>query len=508
MFLAVLFSQFASIAYGDDNWPIFWVDAAVQPTNPPATIDTKVNEPCDQAGSIIECENQVLREALGLTGTGLTLNYSSARVLGRKSNTLIIPLSGAQLPASVTYITLNIDIAGRRFGQTFPPQPNQKFTFTWDGLDAFGRRAVGHQTATIRIGYAYNIVYATPAQTSAAFGRFGVTPTSIRVRGPGILYQEYSVKLSVFDARTEGLAAWSLSAHHSYDPNGKILYLGDGTQRQAQNQNAIIINRVAGNGLGGAYSGDGGPALSAGLYINIPSDVVASPDGSLFIADNTNGRIRRVGSDGIITTVAGIGNDYHVRGDGGPATAATLNSPRGIAFGPDGSLYIADPGHYRVRRVGPDGIITTVAGTGVPTYDSHNQIISNGDGGPATAALLSYPLSVAVGPDGSLYIADSTTYSIRRVGPDGIITTVAGTNQNRGYSTGDGGLATQADIIPSGVSVGADGSLYIAEQSRIRRVGLDGIITTVAGIGPYNSIGEIGDGGLATSARLGVRIPS
>src|SRR5207253_2161079 len=151
-----------------------------------------------------------------------------------------------------------------------------------------------------------------------------------------------------------------------------------------------------------------------------------------------------------IATVAGNGT-AGFSGDGGPATQAQLYDPWGGAVGPDGSLYIVDTSDSHIRRVGPDGIITTVAGQGGGSF--------SGDGGPATQAFLCYPHGVAVGSDGSLYIADTCNYRTRRVGPDGIITTVAG-NGNYGFS-GDGGPATQAQLSYSsaGVAVGPDGSL-------------------------------------------------
>ena len=162
---------------------------------------------------------------------------------------------------------------------------------------------------------------------------------------------------------------------------------------------------MAGTGTSG-YSGDGGPAGQAGLYG--PRGIALGPDGSLYIADRFNNRIRRVGPDGIITTVAGTGVRGY-SGDGGPAGQAGLYWPTGVALGPDGSLYIADGANNRIRRVGPDGIITTVAGTGARGY--------SGDGGPAGQARLRFPYSVALGPDGSLYIADSNNHRIRRVTP-------------------------------------------------------------------------------------------
>ncbi len=245
---------------------------------------------------------------------------------------------------------------------------------------------------------------------------------------------------------------------------------------------------MAGNGASG-FSGDGGPATAASLAG--PVGVAVGADGSVYIADFGPNRIRRVGADGIITTVAGNGT-IGFSGDGGPATTASLHFPTSVALAPDGSLYFVDSVNLRIRRVGLDGIITTVAGNGT--------IGSSGDGGPATAASLALPVGVAVGTDGSLYIADTGSGRIRRVGADGIITTVAG-NGTYGFS-GDGGSATAASLAgPGGVAVSADGSVYFADSgnNRVRRVGPDGIITTVAGNG---SGGFSGDGGLATAASL------
>ena len=219
--------------------------------------------------------------------------------------------------------------------------------------------------------------------------------------------------------------------------------------------------------------------------------MVVGADGSVYIADSANHRIRRINADNVITTVAGTGTAGY-SGDSNLATAAQLNYPINVAFGPDGSLYIADSGNARIRRVHPDGIITSVAGSG------HEGSI--GDGGPATEVRLNSSYAIAVGPDSSLYITDFYGSRVRRVGPEGIITTIAGTGV-WGFG-GDGGPATAAQLNnPSGLAVGPDGSLYIADKSnqRIRRVGTDGIIATVAGNG---SSGHGGDGGPATQAQL------
>ena len=153
---------------------------------------------------------------------------------------------------------------------------------------------------------------------------------------------------------------------------------------------------------------------------------------ALYIADQVNNRVRKV-SGGIITTVAGTGTAGY-SGDGGQATSAQLNNPLGVAVDAQGSLYIADYANHRVRKVS-GGIITTVAGTGTAGY--------SGDGGQATSAQLNFPVGVAVDAQGSLYIADSDNYRVRKVS-GGIITTVAGTG-TAGYS-GDGGQATSAQL--------------------------------------------------------------
>jgi glucose/arabinose dehydrogenase len=148
--------------------------------------------------------------------------------------------------------------------------------------------------------------------------------------------------------------------------------------------------------------------------LNEPTGVAVAPDGSLYIADFHNGRVRRVSPGGIITTVAGDDSDGP-SGDDGPATAANL-SPFGVAVGEDGSIYISDPIDDRVRRVNPSGIITTVAGD--------EQLGDSGDNGPATQAELNEPSGVALGRDGSVYVSGQV--EVRRVSPAGTITTVAG----------------------------------------------------------------------------------
>lgn len=249
-----------------------------------------------------------------------------------------------------------------------------------------------------------------------------------------------------------------------------------------------IIQTIAGTGVPG-FSGDGGPAVAAQL--NSPATVVPGPAGLLYIADVRNHRIRRVDAQGIISTVAGTGRPGF-GGDGGPAIEAQLNQPLGLTVDAQGNLYIADTLNHRIRKVDVEGRITTAAGNGREGY--------SGDGGPALEASLSRPVGLTLDAEGNLYIADVFNHRIRKVDTQGRISTVAG-NGEAGFG-GDGGPAVQASLFrPRDVAVDETGNLYIADtdNNRIRRVGGDGIITTIAGTG---DMGFSGDGGPATEARL------
>ncbi|MFF7991977.1 RICIN domain-containing protein [Kitasatospora xanthocidica] len=243
------------------------------------------------------------------------------------------------------------------------------------------------------------------------------------------------------------------------------------------------ISTVAGTGTAG-FGGDNGPAGKAQL--NYPRGVVVDSAGILYIADGDNHRVRKVTADGTITTIAGTGTAGST-GDNGPANKAQLVSPFGVVVDSTGILYIADYDDHRVRKVTADGTITTIAGTGTAGF--------SGDGGPADQAQLNRPHALVMDSAGSLYIAESGNHRIRKITADGIITTIAGTGT--AGSTGDDGPADQAQLnIPTGVVVDSAGTLYIADYGnhRVRKITADGTITTIAGTGTAASTGDGGPG--------------
>jgi uncharacterized protein (TIGR03437 family) len=267
------------------------------------------------------------------------------------------------------------------------------------------------------------------------------------------------------------------------------LYIPDLYNRRVRKVSAAtgVVTTVAGNGSYG-YSGDGGPATSAKL--SAVYSVAVDASGNLYIGDNDSQRVRKVTPNGVITTVAGFGTQGYW-GDGGPATSALLNDPDGVAVDASGNIYIAEWGNSVIRKVTvATGVISTVAGNGTSGYW--------GDGGPATGAVLNNPEELAVDGQGNIYIADNGNCRIRKVAAaTGIITTVAG-NGACGYS-GDGGPATSAQIYnPDGVAVDSAGSIYIVDGNQtVRKVAANGTIATIAGTGYW---GYQGDGGPAASA--------
>ncbi|HUA36851.1 MAG TPA: hypothetical protein VMA35_00470 [Candidatus Sulfopaludibacter sp.] len=265
------------------------------------------------------------------------------------------------------------------------------------------------------------------------------------------------------------------------------LFIPDSMSNRIRKVNTSgIITTVAGNGNYG-FSGDGGPATNAALFI--PTGVALDASGDLFISDNGNNRIREVDTNGIITTVAGGGNGY------GPATNHSLLCPEGLTTDASGNCFFADEGDSVIYKLSTNGFLTVVVGGGPGGF--------SGDGGPAIYASIYYPFDVVFDTSGNLFIADTENSRVREVNTNGIITTVAG-NGVWAYTgdEGDGGPATNASFyLPTSVALDDSGNLFIVDgdRNRIRMVNTNGIITTVAGTG---YAGYFGDGGPATNALL------
>jgi sugar lactone lactonase YvrE len=332
--------------------------------------------------------------------------------------------------------------------------------------------------------FSANLAFGTPPQTAVTLDSAINTVAGTGTAG--------------YDAQQDGGPATSAKLSQ---PRGVAIDAGDNLYIAEYVNNRVrkvdsqgIITTIAGGGSGCDEQtdsvGDGCLAMQASL--SGPNAVAADGEGNLYIADQGNGRVRRVdATTQIITTVAGTGS-ASTTGDGGAATEAGVPDPSALAFDAQGNLYIAQWIDARIRRVDTEGIITTVAGTG--TYGS------SGDGGPATEAQISSPAGMVFDAAGNLYVADLDSNRIRKIDTEGIITTIAGTG-NYGYS-GDGGPATSANIsVPFFLAFDAAGNLYVSTygENRVRKIDTNTqIITTVAGTG--DSYG--GDGGPATLAGI------
>ncbi len=269
------------------------------------------------------------------------------------------------------------------------------------------------------------------------------------------------------------------------------MYVGEkyGFRLRRLDANTGLVSTLAGNGQAG-WGDEGLPGPDSRIN-SVEAGLWADSDGTVFWGDSS-GRLRRYdGKTGVVTTALG-GTSVH---DGEPATQAFLRGPYGISIAEDGDVYFADCWNQRVRAIDADtGVIRTVAGEGARAY--------GGDGGPAALAFLGNPGDVAVGRDGTVIVADTRHSHVRRIDTDGIIHNFAGAAFP--WDKGDGGPAISANVIyPTAVEHGPSGDVYIAdaEAHRIRKVDArTGIIMTVVGNG---LVGLTGDGGPATSARIG-----
>lgn len=398
------------------------------------------------------------------TSTTVSVSANGATVFGNNltfSVTVSANAPGAGSPTG----TVQFQVDGQNFGNPILLDASNSATFITSSLPVGGHNIIAVYGGDAQFNASTGVL-TTTISTFAGNGNFGYSGDN----GPAT------------DAQ------FSLPSSVAVDSAGNLFIVDTYNHVVRKVSSAGIVTTVAGNGTAG-YSGDGGPATDAQL--DYPFAVAVDAVGNLFIADTVNDVIRQVSPAGIITTVAGNGTSGY-SGDGGPAIAAELYRPSGIAVDAAGDLFIADGLNNVIREV-RGGIITTVAGNGSPGY--------SGDGGPATDAMLYSPANVVVDAAGDLFIADYFNNVIRVV-RGGIITTVAG-NGTQGYS-GDGGSATAATLnSPPAIAVDVAGNLFIADflNQVIREVSPAGIITTVAG-NFTTGAGYSGDGGAAIAAQL------
>jgi RHS repeat-associated protein len=446
--------------------------------------------------------NQTSHQSLPIVGTPFSLNYLSSRVPGYSaSRTIEMRVTGSSLPEPLKEVVVQTEVAGSKHTEHLTPSPNLSYSFTWDRKDAYGRTVQGQQDGVVRVGYTYEGSYAVAP-------RFGYSGNGARITGerdaaspgrlpPVTLWKEHHLdhpRAARFNSRDElsqGLGGWSLSVHHNYDPVGRVLYLGTGDRIDQSvvpggtriNVNRIPCNYCAGTPVDGANIRD--------VQMSAAADVLALGDGGLVFSQIDI--LWRVSRDGVVQRLVG-------GGEGAPAESAfgrdvhLIATPQGLTLGRDGTIFFVDGSV--IRRVDSDGVLHTVAGSGEAGFSP--------DGVSALQARFGYIADIALGADQSLYLSDYSNNRVRRVTPEGLLATVAGTGISA--ESGDGGPAALADVDrPGHLAIGRDDTLFVATRpgtyghaTRIRRISPDGVISHYAG-GCDSSNCKTGPGSLASN---------
>ncbi|MEO7973915.1 MAG: hypothetical protein ABIU84_10055, partial [Thermoanaerobaculia bacterium] len=467
--------------------------------------DQKVDKPRIAAfGGLIEVENQILGQSLGITGTPLALTYRSDRVPGRTAPfVLTIPASGPSIDSGLIRIEVVIDVAGQRVVQTLPPAPSQTVTYSWDGLDRFHRPVQGVERWRVEVRHIYPSVYFSPAPFVPSFLHPGVAVlVDIPGRAESALRSISAGFVGAMQALgSEALGGWTLNAHHQFDPKTQTLYYGSGGRRVlgGAGHEPEVLYRVAGTGTAGS-SGDGGQAREGEL--SAPVGLSVNGKGELLITEQGSCRIRKVDRNGVLSTIAGgeciAPTPGGTVGDGGPAVGASIYRPKKAIEGPDGSIYIADAGNSRVRRIDPDGDIETILGTGVAGCSS------NGDA--AGTRQLVNPFDVALDASGDLIVVDRSSgfaaqcRAIMKVTADGRVRDIVKGSQAFPSSCQPPACTPFGLVNPTGLASAPDGTIYFTQDHSIRFISPhEGAMEdepdwNLAGLGFAFNFGYAGDG--------------
>ncbi len=532
----------------DCNFPYDLPSDAVPPPDFDAeSMDPDSDESDECQGCTIEAHSQVLGETIPIVGTPYALNYRSDRAA---VGTFEFPITGPTIPPSLAIVKVRVAVAGRDIynttigGEYSPPgaapAPNQTVSVLWDGRDSYGRVVPGIAAATVTVTYGYLPNY-SEAPGLLAFGlasRSGATVSQYRGGNASVLVPRLILveRRKVVPMRSRSPAAahlggWTMSAHHTLELSAPSagrsrLVLGDGARRELSNVAPVIQAASSGftsriESLTVEFGSTPIMAMSDGTLV-LQSVVVAGGGSSPPATDvaataatfpplmgvaavgldqyfTAGNRVWRRRGNGLLTHIAGTGAAGS-SGDDGPATSATLAAPTGILRAPDGALLVAESGGHRIRRIGPDGRITTFAGTGVAGF--------SGDGGMATSAQLNSPRGLALTASGALLVADEGNRRVRRIDPTGRITTVAGSGSacvDPESLCGDGGAAISASMTsPRHVAVFSNGEIVIADAGtrRVRAVRSDGVMVTIAGNGRAWTTAPEGDAGASVLATL------
>jgi uncharacterized protein (TIGR03437 family) len=398
-----------------------------------------------------------------------TVNVSSASSQTPATATVPVALTS---PGLFTIPCLRPSRGAVLNGVTFTPEPFQATTSqnaipdkrTRLSFFGTGLRYAGNSTQDPSVT---NVANAVTAQATDSLG--GVHSLPVEYAGPAPDFAGLDQVNVVVPPDLEGAGLVNVQLQSGKTSSNPVSVVLSQSGSAGVNSGATFnISTVAGSGSVGD-SGDGSSALSAAL--GAPTGVAVDPQHNLYIASAANHVVRKVAPNGVITTAAGTGVAGS-SGDGSQATQAQLETPMSVAADQSGNIYIADIGANKIRRIAPDGTISTFAGTGTAGF--------SGDGGLATAAQLSSPSAVGVDPHGSVLIADTGNNRMRKVTSDGVIDTMAGTG-TAGLS-GDGGAAYLAALNgPDSVAIGSDGTAYVADEGnqRIRRIAPDGSISSL-----------------------------